>query len=316
VLAAVAAAAIVGVVAVAWRMPGSTVLWAALHGSTPDRIIAAEDGSGLSVLRGGEAGFVGETVVYANGLGQSAIPFPAHHIILGLVPVMLHPDPREVAIVGLGSGATLYAAGGRHETRRISSIEIVAPQLRTLQRLNERRRDGGLSSLLSDDRVTFTFADARAVIRLGGRKYDVIEADALRPTSAYAGNLYSAEYFALLRDHLKPRGLAVSWAPTERVTDTFVSVFPHAILYEQSGVQLLIGSNEPIVWDAAAMGRRLGHEFSRAYYARVGVDAERYMRAFAGATPVVFGAERDRAKPADLNTDLFPRDEFLVPRGS
>jgi spermidine synthase len=292
------------------------VLWATLHGSAPDAIIAAEDGSGLSVLRRGEDGWAGETTVYANGLGQSHIPFPTHHVTLGLVPVMLHPDPREIAIVGLGSGATLYAAGGRHETRRISSIEIVAPQLETLRRLNDRRRDGGLASLLSDDRIAFTFADARTVIRLGGEKYDVIEADALRPTSAYAGNLYSVEYFTLLREHLKPRGFAVSWAPTQRVIDTFVSVFPHAMLYEQSEVRLLVGSNEPIAWDPAVVSERLRHDFSRAYYARAGVDVERYLREFASATPTMFDAEQDRATPPDLNTDLFPRDEFLVPRGS
>ena len=51
---------------------------------------------------------------------------------------------------------------------------------------------------------------------LSGAGYDIIEADALRPTSAFAGNLYSVEYFALLRDHLEPGGYAVTWAATER----------------------------------------------------------------------------------------------------
>jgi hypothetical protein len=54
-------------------------------------------------------------------------------------------------------------------------------------------------SLLEDKRIRYTFTDGRAFVMLGDKKYDVIEADALRPTSAYSGNLYSIEYFTLLK---------------------------------------------------------------------------------------------------------------------
>jgi hypothetical protein len=252
--------------------------------------------------------------VYANGLGQSAIPFPEHHITLGLVPVMLHPDPRRVAIIGLGSGATLYAAGGRRETARITSIEIVAPQLAALRQLSRVKSYGGIASLLSDSRVTFTAGDARAVLALGSERYDVIEADALRPTSAYAGNLYSTEYFTLLREHLAPGGFAVSWAPTDRVVETFAQVFPHAVLYTHAGVRLLIGSNQPVTWDGAALTARLGSDFSRAYYARAGVPIAPYLTAFATTRPVVLSRGDARLGSADVNTDLFPKDEYLVPQ--
>jgi spermidine synthase len=306
-------AALAGVVAIAWSIPDSAALWARLHGTTPDRTISAEDGSGLSLLKSGAGGFTAGAEVYANGLGQSSIPFPGHHVTLGLMPVMLHPNPRDIAIVGLGSGATLFAAAGRSDTERITAIEIVAPQLATLRQLGERTGYRGLAALLDDRRITFTFADARAVIRLGDRKYDLIEADALRPTSAYAGNLYSVEHFVLLREHLKPGGYAVNWAPTQRVIDTFVSVFPHAMLYEQLGIRMLIGSNEPITWNGADAARRLESDFSRTHYGRAGIDTRPYVAAFARATPTVFAPDYDRSRLVDLNTDLFPRDEFLVP---
>ena len=92
------------------------------------------------------------------------------------------------------------------------------------------------------------------------------------------------------------------------------SVFPHALLYEQPGIRMLIGSNQPLTWDGEAMGSRLRSAFSTSYYARAGVDVEPYVRRFASATPTVLQASTRRAGPADLNTDLFPRDEFLVPR--
>jgi predicted membrane-bound spermidine synthase len=300
--------------AVAWGLPGQASLWATLHGTTRDRIISAEDGSGLSVLKLADPSVQGAVGVYANGLGQSAIPFPEHHLTLGMVPAVLHPAPRRMAIIGLGSGATLYAAGGRAETERITAIEIVAPQLETLRRLDARRRDGGVSSVLEDPRIRFVFADARAILRLGDERYDVIEADALRPTSAYAGNLFSLEYFTLLRGRLAPGGLAVTWAPTDRVVDTFVRVFPYAVLSTVGGVRLLVGSDGPIAWDRDAARERLGSAFSRAYYARAGIDVDRFARLLGDAEPTFFSPRDDRAGLTDVNTDLFPRDEFLVPR--
>ncbi|HVF40211.1 MAG TPA: fused MFS/spermidine synthase, partial [Gemmatimonadaceae bacterium] len=221
---------------VAWTLPSSASLWATLHGTSREKAISAEDGSGLSLLKSADSSFSGETTVYANGLGQSDIPFPRWHIALGLLPVMLHPNPQSIAVIGLGSGATLFAAGGREETRKITLIEIVAPQLATLRQVNRVKADPGLRALLDDDRIQYRFADARRFILLGTEKYDVIEADALRPASAYAGNLYSEEYFALLKEHLNTGGFAVTWAPTERVVRTFVKVFDHTLLYRDANI--------------------------------------------------------------------------------
>ena len=97
-------AAIALIILVASQIPRAATLWATLHGTTAARTIHSEDDSGLSLLKGNSVHMHGETVVYANGLGQSSVPFPAHHITLGLMPLMMHPHPQEIAIVGLGSG--------------------------------------------------------------------------------------------------------------------------------------------------------------------------------------------------------------------
>jgi spermidine synthase len=311
---AIGVAALVATGVVAWRIPSAEVLWADLHGATADRVISAEDGSGVAVLKNHDAGFRGETVVYTNGLGQSTVPFPSPHLTLGMLPVLLHPEPRRVAIVGLGSGATAFGAGGRGETTEIVVLEIVAPQYENLRRLHERTGDPGLATLLSDPRFRYDFGDARALIRRQATKFDVIEADALRPTSAYAGNLYSREYFLLLKAHLSPGGFAVSWAPTDRVIDTFVSVFPYAMLYEQPHIRVLIGSDRPIVWNAGEVAARLGSGFSAAYYKQAGIRIEPYLDNFAKARPRMFSGGDEKPSLKDLNFDLFPRDEFHVPR--
>jgi len=302
--AMISAAAVLGLAA---ALPSATTFWARLHGAHPNEVLQAEDGSGLSVLK--RQPREGRTIVHANGLGQSSLPWGGVHTILGALPAMVHPHPQTVAVIGLGSGDTVYAAGGRASIRHIDSIEIIEPEIETLSRLDQSIRYPGLSELLGDRRVQHWFTDGRAFLKKERRRYDIVEADALRPSSAYAGNLYSVEYFALLRDALEPGGLAVSWAPTARVVDTFVSVFPHVLLFGD----VVMGSATPIAYDAVAVQSRLNESFSRDYFYGGGVDLDALLGDMVRRGPTqVYRPDFDRTQLVDLNRDLFPKDEFGV----
>jgi spermidine synthase len=294
-------------VGAALLIPGQAQLWSALHGVTTDRVILAEDATGLSVLANERSDFRGATTVFVNGLGQSYVPFGGGHTTLGLIPALLHPAPLDVAVIGLGSGDTLYASAARAETQRIDSIEINGAQLPTLRELHARTGYGGLGRLLGDDRIRQITGDGRRHLLDATRRYDVIEADALRPTSAFAGSLYSVEYFQLLRKRLKPGGLAVTWVPTARTLETFRAVFPHVARFDF----VLVGSNEPISIDRNEILRR----------ARSPAVQEHFLAADLNLAPWVAGMLRDyqpvppnpSADPSDLNSDLFPRDELGLP---
>jgi spermidine synthase len=286
-----------------WASPGGGKLWARVHGTRPEEILFGEDATGLSVIK--QEG--GASVVYVNGVGQSELPYGGFHTVLGALPVLIHPRPERVALIGLGSGETLFGAAGRRETVVLESVEIVEPQLDTLVRLQQRRDFAGLRLLLADPRIRHSFTDGRAFILKGGRRYDVIEADALRPTSAYSGNLYSREYFDLLRRHLKPGGLAVNWAPTARTRSTMLAVFPHLLAFRA----LLIGSDQPIPFDPAVVRARMGDAFTESFYRRGQVDIHALLEEFLTQPPVVYGPGHDRAS-LDANHDIFPKDEYLV----
>ena len=293
----------------AWLVPGAQNLWAALHGSVPADVIMAEDGSGLALLRiepavQTEAGSFPRVVVFVNGLGQSWLPYGGIHTVLGALPAFIHPRPQAAALIGLGSGDTLFAMAGRKELERLTSIEIIRPQLAALQELSRRNSYPGLLPVLDPSRVQHEFGDGRLYLSRSRRTFDIIEADALYPTAAYAGNLYSDAYFELLRDHLSPGGLAVSWSPTERVARTFVKVFPHAW---RSG-QVIMGSNEPILMDRDAIMRRLAE--AESYYRWAGVDVVRLLRPYIFGPWRRYGPDHDRAALIDINTDLHPKDEF------
>jgi len=286
-------------------MPPSNTLWAHLHGTVVEAMEYAEDGSGLSVVNTDGK----NAILYANGIGQGALPYGDVHTALGALPAFIHPAPRTAAVIGLGSGDTVHAVAGRREIERVTCVEIIRGELATLVGLRMRLPYGGLVNLLDDRRIEQIFGDGRIHLRRGGT-YDIIEADALRPGSAYSGTLYSDAYFALLRDHLAPNGLAATWAPTQRVYNTFIRAFPHVV----SMPGILVGSNQPIAIDRAAISARLAEPAAAAHFARAGIDIERLLAGYL-ANPTIYGPDSPRDQLTDIDTDLFPKDEFdLSPR--
>ena len=244
-------------------------------------------------------------MVFVNGIGQSTLPYGDIHTALGALPAFVHPAPRDAVVIGLGSGDTCHAVAGRRELERVECVEIIRPQIETLAELNRRQPYGGLAALLNDRRITQVFGDGRIHLKRGARQYDIIEADALRPTSSYSGNLYSDGYFELLRQHLKPGGLAATWLPTPRVRNGFVRVFPYVV----SVPGVLLGSRKPIAFDRETIAARLSEPAVRDYYMRAGIDVETLMGPYL-TDPASYGPDFPRETLTDFNTDLFPKDEF------
>ena len=94
--------------------------------------------------------------------------------------------------------------------------------------------------------------------------------------------------------------------------DTFVTVFPHVLSYGD----LVFGGNQPIVFDAPAIRERLARPEVREHFERAGVDILALLEPYLAREPRVIGPDHDRSQLQDINTDLFPKDEYGVPRGS
>jgi predicted membrane-bound spermidine synthase len=292
-----AAAALLGLVALA--LPDQKRLWQRLHGFREANAMIDEDATGVSAIVPQQDLWL----VTVNGKRHSWLPFGGIHTVLGAAPALIHPAPREVAIIGLGAGDTAWAASCRPETASITVFELLAPQPRLLARLDARAEIGDLRRLLRDPRVEIVLADGRAAITHSPRVFDLIEADALHPESAYSGNLYSLEFFAACARKLRPGGVMCTWAPTERVFETFTAAFPY-VLRSQDG-QMLIGANEPVpldraAWRERARSRPVRDHLGRSRMERVASELDRVTVAV-------------RTGGHGLNRDLYPRDELLVP---
>jgi hypothetical protein len=295
-------------VGLAAALPTRAQLWLRLHGNASPGALAGEDATGVvALLPEGPP----QWRVFVGGRSHSWLPFGGTHTRLGAMPSIVHPIPTEIAVVGLGSGDTAWGAACRAETRQVTVFEIAGPQPRLLRTLAASPADGGslddLRGLLADPRVRIELADGRNALEHGAARYDVIEADALPQDVAYSGTLYSLEFFRLCGRRLKSGGLMCSWTPTPRVEATFRQAFPHVLRFEGG---IFIGSNERIPIDRDAWTARLGSKGVTGYLGEgVARLVLRKLRTGERLAPVV-------PADADLNHDLFPRDEFLVPPAS
>ena len=293
-------------------LPGNAALWARLHGAAPGAIVA-EDRSGIVTIRDEPNGWA---AFFIQGYAQSRVPYIPVHALLGSIGALVHPQPLDILVIGVAAGGTPHAAGVRAETRHIRAIDIVGADLAALAAFAASHPP--TAALLADPRYRFERADGRHMLFADHARYDIIEADAMLPTSAFSGALYSREFFAITRRALKPGGIAVQWAPTPRVRDTFVAVFPHVIELHPAGLMrpdrfIMLGSDTPIAVDLAALAAAYATAPIAARFRAAGVDPALLAAGVGNAKLVVWQPETPRTA-ADLNLDLFPRDEFSLHR--
>lgn len=292
-------------------LPGNAAFWRRLHGQQPHHSVAwAEDRSGVAFFRDdnlrGAPGPHGP--FFIQGFAQGRIPFLPIHQFLGAVGPLLHPEPRRVLAIGIGSGGTPWGAGVSPQTQEIRAVELVRPVITALQEVAQQRPDGPIATMFSDPRWRLEYGDGRRALARGEELYDVIQADAILPEGSHSGLLYSAEFLEQVRRRLAPGGLYVQWAPTRRAVETFVAVFPHVRLLLPGSV--LIGSDQPIPFDAAALARRLAEEQVQRHLRRGNPGFTDYASVFSGPI-MTWKPDTPRPGPPPL-TDVFPRDEFYL----
>ncbi|HEU0105336.1 MAG TPA: hypothetical protein VFT38_04150, partial [Vicinamibacteria bacterium] len=298
------AAAALLLLVLAAAVPGEGRLWMRLLGRTEGQGVVNEDATGVAAVAEMPSGGHG---VFVNGKHHSMIPFGGTHTRLGAAPAIVHPAPQDIAIIGLGSGDTAWAAACRPQTRSVTVFEISGGQPGLLAAFAARTRYPPLVSLLGDPRVRVLVEDGRRALQSSSARYDVIEADALWPSVAYSGNLYSEEFFTMCAGRLKPGGLICTWAPTARIYSTFVAVMPYVVGLGDR--QVLVGSKEPLDVDLPAWRARLRSPEVSAYLGEEGVASTDWMLERLQALHRSGRREPER----DRNRDLFPRDEFNSP---
>jgi spermidine synthase len=195
--------------------------------------------------------------------------------LLGLLPVLLHPNPQDICIIGLGSGVTADAALATGTARRVDVVEV-SPEVVKASAFFDAENGG----VLHKSGVHLIVGDGRSHLRLTDRRYDVIVSEPSNPWMAGIAALFTREFFDEARARLKPDGLICQWAHAyemaaddlQSIVRTFASVFPQSTMWlVGDGDLLLIGSNGNPV-DPSGIERRWRLGRAPALLNDVGVD--------------------------------------------
>lgn len=225
---------------------------------------------------------------------------------LAVLPLLLHPEPRSLLEVGLGSGITLGMAS-TFPLERIECVEI-ADSVLAAARFFEPDNRGVASG--ADPRIQIARGDGRAYLARHSGEYDVAIANTLHPWALGATGLYSLEYFTRLAESLRPGGIAGQWLPVERIgaqhltaiLRTFFAVFSEGALWWGEGNLILIGSREVIPELDPERFEGLPSEASKAL-ARMGITRLSELRARRLASAAVL---RDALGTGELLSDDRP----------
>ena len=236
-------------------------------------------------------------------------------IMAGHLPLLFHPAPRDILIIGLASGITVGSAA-THPVERIRVVEVEGAMVEAARRFGLYNND-----VLDDPRVTLSINDARNELQFNPMDYDVIISEPSNPWMTVAANLFTEDFFRIGRARLRPGGVFGQWIQTYCLTPAhlrsilagFHRAFPHVLVFEASnGVDLLVlGSDRPLVLDIDALERRASQLWVRADLARVGirgaVDVAGMLEAGGAALTDVIGG-------ATANTDDNGLVEFAAPK--
>jgi len=285
------------------------------RGLRTDEILFYKEGlSQITVIQRGK-----ELILRVNGKtdASNSINDLVHQIPTGAFPLMLHPDPKEILVIGLGSGISLGSVTQFDKPEKINVVEIDPVIVTASDYFKEFNHDS-----LRDPRVNLVVADGRNYLYLTNKKYDVISS---QPSNLWvSGNayLFTKEYYELAKSRLKENGLMFQWIQVynfeledlKTVIRTFQEVFSYSYLFDDAlgGNLFLVGtiSEEPLLifdeiekkFESEKVQKELGRIFITNPY--------EFLMYFVSSGEIL----KEFAQDGKIHTDDRPLLEFSAPK--
>jgi len=182
-----------------------------------------------------------------------------HLALLGHLPMALHPNPKRVAVIGLGTGITAQGvASWKPDVLDIYELEPAVEEAAAFFASEGGGVPAGANVVHADGRRAFTAQSPFAA----PDKYDVVTTDPIHPGVAGSAALYSADHYDAMS---RNAAIVCQWLPLYQLTPgdvrlivrTFVRSFRHAYAFLAGPDAVLIGSREALSVDEQALRARL-----------------------------------------------------------
>lgn len=234
-------------------------------------------------------------------------------VLLGQIPMLLHPRPERVLVIGLGTGITLNETL-RYPGTAADCVEI-APGVVAASRYFEREN----GRVLDRTEARLLIGDARRHLLTTKEGYDVMISEPSNPWQAGNSTLFTYDFYLRARRSLNPGGLFCQWLPIydlppdllRSAIRTFLAAFPATAAFMVHGNDLvLVGAPEGdrIPLDLATMRHRWQAPGVAAAFGAIGVadPFDLVLRYFVGDSRLLDRVGGD----APLNREDHNRLEF------
>jgi len=195
----------------------------------------------------------GGRMLSINGLDE--VPVDISSLLtfrmLSHLPLILHPNPRDVMVLSLG-GAVTAGSVATHPVVNIDAVDLCPPVVEAA-RFFEKWNHG----VLNDTRLNVVIQDGRNHLLTVDKQYDVITADATHPWSADSWILYTSEFYELVKKKLAENGIFCQWIPLHWLSPddyrcilrTIHAAFPTMSLWYTGSYTVALAGNQPLSID-------------------------------------------------------------------
>jgi spermidine synthase len=160
------------------------------------------------------------------------------------IPLLFHPNPEKVMVIGLASGMT---AGEvlHYPVKQLDVLEINDQVIKAAEFFNPWN-----NNCLTNPKTRIIVQDGRNHLELIKERYDVIISEPSNPWMAGLANLFTMDYFKTVKGRLSEDGIFIQWfysyemdwSTFSMVGRTFAEVFPDGLLMKTlSSDFLLVG---------------------------------------------------------------------------
>ncbi len=236
--------------------------------------------------------------------------------LLGHLPLLIHDNPKKVAVIGLGSGSTLAAVAAHPAVETIDGVELEKAVVEASRFFPDLNRN-----VLKDPRVHMFVNDGRNFLLVRPDLYDVIISEPSNPWMAGVANLFSLEHFKTMRSRLQPDGIACQWlhaysmssSDLGMIIKTFTEAFPYVQLWTSYYPDLmLVGYNAPRSIDFSLVKKRF--EENAVVRSDLAPHGIRTPEALFSSFWLDDAQLRRLSQRSELHSDNLPRLEFSAPR--
>lgn len=154
------------------------------------------------------------------------------------------PDAENVLVIGLSTGSWVRVLSTMPNIKKMTVVEINPDYVNLIKQYPD------VAPLLQDKRIEIVVDDGRRWLRRHDEQFDMVLMNTTWHWRAYGANLLSQEFLTMIRQHLKPDGVALyNTTYFMNAYATAHSVFPHTYMYKN----MALVANKPIALPEPSM---------------------------------------------------------------